>query len=298
MYIALSFFMSMMHIRSIAFISMIMLTASCSYFIKSNTKPDADVIARVKDDYLYASDLASATRGLHGKDSIDAIKSFAESWVRKKLLLQKAQENILEDDVGIAKKVEDYREALVLYEYEKELIEQKLDTTIRPAELNTWYEKTKNDFPAEEDFFRVFYIKLPKDAPDLKEARKWIMKPKDEEEQRKLEGYCRDIALSYSIDNGRWYTREMIKSNFPFPEGELNGLAASKNYKEFKADDIIWFVKVAEKVSKDEASPLELVSGRIAGMVIEKRKLQLLEKTYSKIYEDGRQSESFNIYLK
>lgn len=95
---------------------------------------DADVIARVNEEYLYASDLQSLTRGLKGQDSLSALKSYAENWVRKKLLLQKAIENIPEDDIGINKKVEDYREALLLYEYEKALINDKLDTTIRREE--------------------------------------------------------------------------------------------------------------------------------------------------------------------
>lgn len=298
MYIALSFFILMTHIRQIFLLSVVTLVASCSYFKKNNTKPDADVIARVKGEYLYASDVSLVARGLHGKDSVDAIKNFAESWVRKKLLLQKAQENISEEDVSIAKKVEDYKEALLLYEYEKELIEQKLDTNVRTEELNNWYVKVKTDFTSEDDFYRVSYIKLPKDAPDLKDARKWITKPKDEEDQRKLEGYCRDIALSYSLNSGLWQTKEMALNNFPISESELNSLASLKAYKEFKTDEGLWFIKVTDKVGKGDNSPLELIRDKIVRMIVEKRKMILLEKTYNKIYEDGKGSESFNIYVK
>lgn len=288
----------MIHPRQIVLLTLLTLVASCSYFKKKSAKPDADVIARVKEEYLYVSDVSAATRGLHGKDSLEAIKKYAESWVRKKLLLQKAKENIAEEDVSIAKKIEDYKEALLLYEYEKELIEQKLDTNVRIEELKNWYEKVKPDFTSEDDFYRVSYIKLPKDAPDLKEARKWILKPKDEEEQRKLEGYCRDIALSYSLENGLWQNKEMALNNFPVSEGELNSLAASKAYKEFKTEEGLWFVKVTDKVAKGEYSPMELVRDKIVRMVVEKRKMLLLEKTYNKIYEDGKGSESFNIYVK
>jgi hypothetical protein len=288
----------MAHLRQFTFFPLLLVLASCSYFKKKNAQPDADVVARVKEEYLYVSDVSALTRGLHGKDSIDAVRNYAESWVRKKLLLQKAQENISDQDVSIAKKIEDYRQALLLYEYEKELIEQKLDTAIKADELNIWYEKVKADFTQNEDVLRILYIKLPKDAPDLKDARKWITKPKDEEEERKLEGYCRDIALTYSIDKGLWYNKETALNNFPVSEADLNSLATSKTYKEFKQGDALWFIKVSEKIAKGEPSPLELIRSKIAMMVLENRKMLLLEKTYNKIYEEAKESESFNIYVK
>ena len=268
--------------------------ASCSYFKKSAGPTGEDVIARVNDDYLYASDLSGATLGLHGEDSLKVLKTYAESWVRKKLLLQKAQDNISDQDVGIAKKVEDYRETLLLYEYEKELIDQKLDTVMKPGEMEAAYEKVKQDFQVEEDVYRLAYIKLPKDAPDLKDARKWILKPKDEEEKRKLEGYCKDVALSYSTDEGAWYAKEKALKNFPVNAGELASLSGS--FKEFKTDDVIWFIKVTDKVSQGQSAPLELIRDKVVKMIVEKRKMQLLEKTYNRIYQDGK--KSYEIFVK
>ena len=84
--------------------------ASCSFF-KKKTNMDADAIARVKDEYLYASDIQSLTKGFTGPDSTEILRSYAESWVRKKLLLKKAIENIPEDDLNITRKIEDYRKA-------------------------------------------------------------------------------------------------------------------------------------------------------------------------------------------
>ena len=116
-------------LRKYAFIFLVVAVSSCSFFKKKKTV-DKDAIARVNDDYLDASDIPAITRGLTGKDSIAALKSYAENWVRKKLLLQKAEENIPDDDPGILRKVEDYRESLFLYEYEKALISKRLDTTL------------------------------------------------------------------------------------------------------------------------------------------------------------------------
>ena len=283
--------------KNIFIFFLLALVASCSFF-KKKPKLDADVIARVNEEYLYASDIQSLTKGLKGKDSLDVLKNYADSWVRKKMLLQKAIDNIPEDDLGITKKVEDYRETLLLYEYEKALINQKLDTAIKQQELNDWYEKLKNDFPLQHDVYLLFFIKLKKDAPDLEQARKWISKPKDEEELRKLEGYCKEYATSYVMDNGMWYEAENILKNFPVSEGDMSLLTGAKSFREFKTDDGSWFIKIADAIKKDEPAPIEFIRDQMVRAIIEKRRLKLVEKIYDKIYQDGLKSKSFEVLVK
>lgn len=284
-------------LRNVILFFLLASIASCSLF-KKKTTVDKDVIARVNDEYLYISDVQSLTKGLKGKDSSDVLKSYAENWVRRKLLLQKAIDNIPADDVSISKKVEDYREELTLYEYEKALINQKLDTVIKDDELNTWYEKMKNDFPLEDDVCLLFFVKVKKDAPGLADARKWILKPKDEEDQRKLEGYCKEFAMSYVLDKGMWYTDENILKNFPLSDYDINSLAASRDFREFKTDEASWFIRVGDVMKKDSPSPLEFVREPIVKAMIEKRRLQLVERVYNKIEQEGIKSKSFEILVK
>lgn len=106
--------------RKFGFILLVLAVSSCS-FLKKKKAVDKDAIARVNDEYLDASDIPAITKGLSGKDSIEALKSYAQNWVRKKLLLQKAEENIPEDDPGIVRKVEDYRESLFLMNMKRPL---------------------------------------------------------------------------------------------------------------------------------------------------------------------------------
>lgn len=259
---------------------------------------DVGAIARVNEEYLYATDIQSLTKGLKGNDSLEVLKNYAENWVRKKLLLQKAIENIPEDDLGITKKIEDYRETLLLYEYEKALINQKLDTVIKPEELNEWYEKLKTAFPLEKDVLLLFFIKMKKDAPDLDQARKWIIKPKDEEDLRKLDGYCKEFAISYSLDKGMWYEKENILKKFPLTEYDISSLTGSKNFREFKTEEGSWFVRVGDVLKKDQPAPLEFVRDKIVKAIIEKRRLQLVEKVYDKIYKEGIKSKSFEVLVK
>lgn len=267
-------------------------------FFKKKKQVDKDVIAYVNDEYLYVNDVKPLTRGLKGKDSTEAIKNYAENWVRHNLLLQKAMENIPGDDITITQKVENYRNDLILYEYEKALINQKLDTVIKPEEMNEWYEKLKDGFPLDNDVYLLFFIKLKKDAPDLDKARKWVIKPKDEEDLRKLEGYCKEFATSYVMDKGMWYEGDKLLQNFPLNAGDINSMSNSKTFREFKTDDGDWFIKIADVMKKGQLAPLELIHTDIEKAIIEERRQQLIKRTYDMVYMDGIKSKAFEIFVK
>ena len=150
----------------------------------------------------------------------------------------------------------------------------------------------------QQDVYLLFFIKLKKDAPDLEQARKWISKPKDEEDLRKLEGYCKEYATSYVMDNGMWYEAENILKNFPVSEGDMSLLTGAKSFREFKTDDGSWFIKIADAIKKDEPAPIEFIRDQMVRAIIEKRRLKLVEKVYDKIYQDGLKSKSFEVLVK
>ena len=283
--------------RNFCVILLLVAISSCSFF-KKKQAVNKDVIARVNDEYLYASDIQALTKGLKGKDSVEVLKRYSENWIRKKLLLQKAIENIPEDDLGITRKVEDYRETLLLYEYEKALINKRLDTTISQLALNTGYETLKNGILLETDVYQLFFIKLKKDAKDIDNARKWVMKPADEEDLRKLQGYCKEFASSYVMDQGIWYEKENILKNFPLTENDITVLSGTKTFKEFKTDGGTWFIRISDAVKKDQPAPLQFVHDQVVKVIIEKRRQDLIEKIYDKIYQDGIKTKSFEIMIK
>ena len=276
----------------------ILLSLSACSFFKKKQSIDKDAIARVNDDYLYASDIQGLTKGLKGKYSVDVLKSYADSWVRKKLLHQKAKENIAEDDPNIAKKIEDYRATLLLYEYEKALVNKKLDTAVTQQELDTVYAKVKADFPLDQDVYLLYFVRLKKDAKDMDNIRKWINKQDDEETARKLQGYCQEFATSQVLNQGIWYDKASVLKNFPLTEYDIASLNGTKLFKEFKTPDGSWFIKVADVVKKDQPSPEQFIHQQIVKAVIEKRRMDLVEKIYDKIYQDGTKSKSFEILIK
>ena len=111
--------------------------------------------------------------------------------------------------------------------------------------MQAQYEKLKTAFPLQNDVYQLYFIKVKKDAPDLDNARKWILKPRDEEDDRKLDGYCREYAPGAAIDKGVWFEKEDVLKNFPARRGGYIFLwLQAKIIKSLKTNDAIWFIKI------------------------------------------------------
>ena len=110
--------------------------------------------------------------GSTAKDSSLIMNAYVERWIRKALLLHEAERNIPQD-LNIDKLVRDYRASLVTNNYEQLLVEQMLDSTITQQELNDFYNKHKEQYQLETPIVRSYFIKLPKNAPNANNLRRW-----------------------------------------------------------------------------------------------------------------------------
>lgn len=270
--------------------------AGCSYFKSQQGSNGQRVLAKVNDEYLYLADLEDLVAGQSEADSLKILSAYTESWVKKKLLLEKAKEYVAADDAGIEKKVESYRESLLLYEYEKELIRQKLDNAIKEEDIIVYYEKNKSNFLLENDAYLINYIVLDDDAEDLEKMKPLFNKAKTEEDERAVAGYCKSFARAYEVEGGVWRSLEAIKGEFGLDDKV--GLSVSNNYKEILQGNTIYFLKVKEIRSKGEPTPLDFVRDQIKEMLTNKKKVTLMESIYNKVLEDGLAKKKVEIFVK
>ena len=115
----------------------ILITFSCNKGIDEiEDKP----LAKVYNEFLYESDIVSLfNSNITKEDSIVIARNFINDWIKKQLMVQKAELNLNEESKDIEKQIEDYRSSLLIFRYKQELIQQKLDTVITEEELENYY---------------------------------------------------------------------------------------------------------------------------------------------------------------
>jgi hypothetical protein len=278
------------------FFSSLLLLSSCDYFRVAGAKSGEKILAKVDNEYLYLSDIQEVVTGRLNEDSIKILKSYIDSWVKRKMLLNKAQEYVSIEDAGIDKKLEAYKESLLLYEYEKELVKQKLDNAVKPIEIGDYYNKNKSNFILENDVYLINYIVINAEAEDLEKIKPLINKAKTEDDWRTIEGYCKVYATNYNLGEGVWRTSSAIISEFIKTEESLS-LSVSSSFREFKQEDKIVMLKVKEMKTKGMTTPLEFVQDQIKEILMNKKKLSLIENTYDKLLQEGVSNKSVEIFV-
>lgn len=280
------------------FIAFLLLLGGCQYLKQKISGIDEKPIARVYDEYLYASDLKNLTTGLSPKDSAQVIKSAIEKWMQQQLLLKKAVENIPDNDPSILRKVEDYRQSLVLYEYEKALIIDRLDTAINQADIQKYYDQYNDNFPLSQIMYLIQFVKLKDNAPEIKEFKKLLLKNHTTEDEEQIEGYCKANVTSYAFAEPLWYNAENLKTMFRFEDGDLLQLSVNNKFKAYeKEEGTTFYVRILDIKREGEKMPIELARTDIAKIIIEKRKMKLIEDFYKRAYNEGVTSKNAELYV-
>lgn len=141
---------------------MIMALVSCHNVKNGNNDR---VLATVYDKVLYQSDLKNVLyEGISLNDSIVQTKAFIDNWIRRQLLIHQAENNIDKTELDFSQQIEDYRNSLIIYKYETQLIEQNLDTVVSEEEIAKYID---DNSPIDMDKEAIRYIILNMRKKDL-----------------------------------------------------------------------------------------------------------------------------------
>lgn len=278
---------------------LLLIASSCQLISPDDTesKEEEKPLARVGDKFLYREDLASLTKGAASeKDSADLANRYIESWVKNELLLKRAAETVDFDLNEINRKVNDYRYALMVFEFKKDYLTKNLDTSISEEEIRAYYDSHLDNFLLKQNIIRGKYFQAPLKAPKLKRALGWIRSEK-EKDFEDLTSFCIQFATSYSIEDTVWINFEDLIVNTPF-QSIPNKIQFLKRNQFVETTDSLFqyslFIK--EYKIQDQLSPLEFVHDQIKKILINKRKVELSEELEDRILGEARLSNSFEIY--
>ena len=156
-------------------IAFLALLAGCDYFKKSSKEV---VVAECYGKYLYESDLKGIVpEGASVMDSIQRVSTFIDSWIKRQVLIHQAENNLNKEALNLDKQMEEYRNSLVIYAYESQLINQKLDTVVSEDEIAEYYEQNKEDFQLRNTMVRVVYVILDEDSNEWGIFKKLLSDP-------------------------------------------------------------------------------------------------------------------------
>ncbi|MGD1846820.1 MAG: hypothetical protein ACFB10_15635 [Salibacteraceae bacterium] len=268
-------------------------TASCSLI---EDQEEQRPVARVFDRFLYPSDLLEVIpEGTLGEDSTLLASNYIQSWIRQTLLVYRAEQNLGDSEKDVQKQIEDYRNSLLIYAFERELVRQKLDTNVSAEEIQSYYENNQGNFELKDYIVKVFYVKLEKNTPELDNYREWMVS-KDPEDRAKLEDYCRQFAVNFYLDDENWLYFDDLTKEVPVKEFNIEKFLKNSNLVELEDDLHLYLLNVKDYRLKDSTSPLSLERDRIRNIILNQRKVSLINEMKETIYQDAVGNNHFEIY--
>ncbi|MHB1277103.1 MAG: hypothetical protein ACYC1Q_01755 [Bacteroidia bacterium] len=272
--------------QTAAWIYVLALLSACSAS-EPKGEQETGALARVYDKVLYLHDLpGDLIKKAKGKDSIPLLKVYVKNWVSQQVSMQKAKENLNSEIPEIEKKVQDYRNSLLVYEYHRALFEQMLDTTVEMSEISAYYENNLKNFELKRNIVRLRYVKLPLELKNTSRAKSWFLSD-DPADRLKLLEYCAQNAENTYMDEESWLSFEDLLKEIPLNQYDQEHFLRTNKFVELKDKDFVYWLYIHAFRIKNSVSPLELEAERIRSILINKRKLKLLEEVEGSLLKEA-----------
>lgn len=274
-----------------------LLATSCQFIDgRMNGGEDAEPIARVYDRYLYKEDIADLIpEGIGETDSLAVLQNYINVWAKNQLMIYKAEYNLTENKKNFERQIEEYRNDLLKFAYREEYIRQNLDTAVSEEAIRKYYRSGKNNFLLKENILRGNYMIVNLAAPNLKDAIKWFQSSEVEDHLR-LEDYALKYAYRFSLRDSNWVSLESLRELMPIETSDPSEFLADNEYTELRDSTNVYLLKINDYKLEGEQAPLDYSRGVIKNILINRRKLELLDNLEQNLLNDALEKEEFEVY--
>lgn len=270
----------------------------CQYLpkVKKGQIREGKVIARVYENFLYDKDIIDVLPSdLSTSDSIVFVKSYIDSWARKKLLLRQAEINLVENSEKFDKQVADYHAALYINSYKESLILNKLDTEVTGEQIEEYYSENRDNFKLNEELVQLRFIHTDSGRTDKKDLIK-IFRSKSEDDINDLQLRALEFK-SFNFNDSIWVKyNEVIQKIKGLEKWDKSRVLKKSNFIQ-KEDSLgLYLVTVKDILNRNQIAPMSYISPTIRQIILQKRKLELLREIEVDLLKDAVKNQYFEEY--
>ena len=261
------------------------------------TTREKPAIARVNDIYLYPEDIKSLVPPTaSAADSARIVKEYVDVWVKKQLLMARARTALNFDEAAIERKVQDYKYALMVHEFETHYINQHLDKQVSQEAIIKYYETKSDNFVLRQNIVRCLFAAIHREAPQVKAFEK-TMRAYPNANLEEIQSFCSRFASNSSLDTDLWLNFDEVIASTPW-NGLKNKAAFLKNHSFVSSSDsaYYYFIRLLDYKVSGQVAPMAYVKDDIEGILINKKKVKLKQELVENTYRLAEENHEFEIY--
>lgn len=259
-----------------------LLLASCS----DKHDPKDRVVAEAYGEKLYWSDLRPVVpMDASPEDSAAIARRFLDNWARDRVMVHMADQNLDDAQKNVEQQIKSYRESLLTFAYEQALVLQNLDTAVSGSQVQDYYDKNIANFQLKDNIVRARWFKLTEKDGKLLRKVEALWRSDKEEDTHKLEVLLAQHGATINDTRDDWIEFKTLQQQVPLhPDNPTDWL---EHQSKVTVDDgtATYFVEFLDHRLKDSTSPIDMVTDRIRAILINQRKLKLVERLRQDLYE-------------
>lgn len=238
-------------------------------------KSDA-YVARAYDNYLYASDLKDLVpKGTSPEDSVAIVSAYINQWVQQMVVLEKANRNVSDN---FEKELQNYKNSLLTYEYERLIVEQMLDTNVSESEIEQYYEANRSNFVLRTGIVKVVYVKVPNGLPSIAKFKKLLNRaPLSDKNLMEVQQLASTYAEDYHFDRDEWIPFHSFRTAVPVEAYNESSFLHNNRYIEISDKQYTYIAQILDYKTVDDVSPLEYEHDNIRTIILNQRKIEIIK---------------------
>ncbi|HOY37723.1 MAG TPA: hypothetical protein PLK75_00340 [Bacteroidales bacterium] len=243
-----------------------------------NDDTKLNVVARVGEKQLLQEDLEFLIPNSFSKeDSLKFAESYINDWVFEQLLYAEAL-NSITDTASINKQLEEYRQSLYNYYFERQLLESKIDTVVGHAQISEYYSQHLYEYVLDQPVIKLHSLVFDANKIDyIAEVR--MIKNTEIDEIESLFEFCERVGGNIMLID-RWIRMSDFYRIFPC-EGNLTLEKIEKGgYYECFNDSLRYLIIIDDIIPVGSYCPQEVLTDDIRKIILQKR-----SKDFMSIYK-------------
>ncbi len=277
----------MMNTRNIlALLAGLLLLTGCrelpAYFSPDRT------VARVGSTKLHRSDLKNAVpQGVTGEDSIALTKIYIDRWVRKQIKLQEAEKVFEASVADIDRKVEEYRQTLLIHRLDEHLIDRELDTVFTSEQIAAYYDVHKGEFKLDRPLVKGRIVRFQTGYRQALQLRA-LMQGHRETQQQDFTDICLKNDFAVTDFGDKWVDFSEFLSHLPSLRTEnYDSVLGTTDVQEMHDSRSHYYFQIHDVRRAGESIPLERIAPTIRRILYKQRQEAIIHKFEERIYEEA-----------
>lgn len=254
-----------------------------------------NALVEVKGSVLNKQEvLNSMPKGLSASDSIQFVDSYVKTWIGTELLYDQALRNV-PNLPEIDKLAELYRKQLIIFEYQKQLITERLEQQISETEMENFYEMYADKFKLNSAIIKGLFLKVPEDAPQIEDVKKWC-RTTDAQSIENIEKYSLKNAIIYEYFMDKWVSFSDVMDNIPYTVADETSFLRNNKILEVQDNGYWYLLKISDYMGKGSLEPFDFAKTQIQEILINRKKKDFFKEIEKEMYNDALRKDQIQIY--